>query len=76
MFGGVFDFENWDSLCIVQNSVFTENIGYIFKLSAGAGGTIMMKGNSNATLITRNILILDSGITVSGITTTFLNLLI
>ena len=72
MFGGAFNLENWDSLCIIQDSVFAENIGYIFELSAGAGNTIMMKGNTEATLITKNILIIDSGITVRGFISKYL----
>ena len=66
MFAGVLDFENWDSLCIVQESVFAENVGFIFELSAGGGNTIMVKGNSGTLLITRNILVIDAGYSLRG----------
>ena len=66
MFAGVLDFENWDSLCIVQDSVFAENVGYIFELSAGGGNTIMVKGNSGVILITKNILFMNGGASLRG----------
>ena len=67
MFGGVLAFENWDSSSIVQDSVFAENIGIIFAVSAGGGNTIMIKGNMGTILVTKNILVMDGGYSLRGI---------
>ena len=67
MFGGVLDFENWDSSTTVQNFVFAENTGFIFTVSAGGGNSIMIKGNTATVLVTKNILVMDAGYSLRGI---------
>ncbi len=76
MFGGVLDFENWDSSTIVQDSVFAENTGFIFAVSAGGGNSIMVKGNSATVLVTKNILIMNAGYSLRGISYSLKNKII
>lgn len=66
MFGGVCDMENFNSGVFVSDCIFESNFAYIFRVNAGGGNVIMVKGDYSTKLYIKNSLFIDSGVSMRG----------